>query len=72
VTETVLQFDQVTKVYQGRQIALADVSLTVPRGDGRPTRDEQLGKSTLLRLAMGLISASAATSRSSAGRCDPA
>ena len=55
-----IQFDRVTKVYQGRQIALADVSFTVPYGATVGLLGANgSGKSTLLRLAMGLISASA-------------
>ncbi len=55
-----IQFDRVTKVYQGRQIALADVSLSVPVGSSVGLLGANgSGKSTLLRLALGLISPSA-------------
>jgi len=60
VSEPILQFERVTKVYQGRQIALADVSFAVPGGATVGLLGANgSGKSTLLRMAMGLISASA-------------
>ena len=60
VTEPAIQFERVTKVYQGRQIALADISFTVPVGATVGLLGANgSGKSTLLRLALGLISASA-------------
>lgn len=56
----VITFERVTKVYQGRQIALADVSFTVPDGATVGLLGANgSGKSTLLRLSLGLISASA-------------
>ncbi len=58
--EYAIQFDRVTKVYQGRQIALADVSFAVPIGATVGLLGANgSGKSTLLRLALGLISVSA-------------
>jgi ABC-2 type transport system ATP-binding protein len=60
VTECALQFGRVTKVYQGRQIALADVSFAVPCGATVGLLGANgSGKSTLLRLAMGLLTPSA-------------
>ena len=60
VTTSAIQFDRVTKVYQGRQIALADVTLAVPPGSTVGLLGANgSGKSTLLRLALGLISPSA-------------
>lgn len=58
--EAALEFDRVTKVYQGRQIALADVSFAVPVGATVGLLGANgSGKSTLLRLALGLLSVSA-------------
>lgn len=55
-----IQFDRVTKIYQGRQIALADVSFELPEGSTVGLLGANgSGKSTLLRLALGLISPSA-------------
>jgi ABC-2 type transport system ATP-binding protein len=55
-----IKFERVTKVYQGRQIALADVSFRVPVGSTVGLLGANgSGKSTLLRIAMGLISPSA-------------
>lgn len=60
VPETIIQFDRVTKVFQGRQIALADLSLSLPAGSTVGLLGANgSGKSTLLRLALGLISPSA-------------
>lgn len=58
--EAALEFDRVTKVYQGRQIALADVSFAVPVGATVGLLGANgSGKSTLLRLALGLLTVSA-------------
>ncbi len=55
-----IQFERVTKVYQARQIALADVSFRLPLGSTVGLLGANgSGKSTLLRIAMGLISPSA-------------
>jgi ABC-2 type transport system ATP-binding protein len=55
-----IQFDRVTKVYSGRQIALADVSFELPAGSTIGLLGANgSGKSTLLRIALGLISPSA-------------
>jgi ABC-2 type transport system ATP-binding protein len=55
-----IQFERVTKVYQARQIALADVSFRLPTGSMVGLLGANgSGKSTLLRIAMGLISPSA-------------
>jgi len=60
VTGNAIQFDRVTKVYQGRQIALADISLALPLGSTVGLLGANgSGKSTLLRLTLGLISPSA-------------
>jgi ABC-2 type transport system ATP-binding protein len=55
-----IRFERVTKVYQGRQIALADVSFALPGGSTVGLLGANgSGKSTLLRMALGLISPSA-------------
>lgn len=55
-----ISFSRVTKVYQGRQIALADLSFALPAGSTVGLLGANgSGKSTLLRLALGLISPSA-------------
>ena len=55
-----IRFERVTKVYQARQIALADVSFRLPLGSTVGLLGANgSGKSTLLRIAMGLISPSA-------------
>ncbi len=55
-----IKFDRVTKVYQSRQIALADVTLRLPAGSTVGLLGANgSGKSTLLRIALGLISPSA-------------
>jgi ABC-2 type transport system ATP-binding protein len=60
VISNAIRFERVTKVYQGRQIALADVSFSVPPGATVGLLGANgSGKSTLLRLALGLISPSA-------------
>lgn len=53
-------FRRVTKVYQGRQIALADVTFSLPAGCTVGLLGANgSGKSTLLRMALGLLSPSA-------------
>lgn len=55
-----IRFDRVTKVYESRQIALADVSFRLPTGATVGLLGANgSGKSTLLRIALGLISPSA-------------
>jgi ABC-2 type transport system ATP-binding protein len=55
-----IRFDRVTKVYQGRQIALADISFRLPLGSTVGLLGANgSGKSTLLRIALGLIAPSA-------------
>ncbi len=56
----VIRFDRTTKIYEDRQIALADVSFRVPTGSTVGLLGANgSGKSTLLRLALGLITPSA-------------
>ena len=56
----VIRFDRATKIYEDRQIALADVSFRVPAGSTVGLLGANgSGKSTLLRLALGLITPSA-------------
>ena len=51
-----IRFDRVTKIYAHRQIALADVSFTLPPGSTIGLLGANgSGKSTLLRIALGLI-----------------
>ena len=55
-----IKFDRVTKVYQSRQIALADVSFSLPAGSTVGLLGANgSGKSTVIRIALGLISPSA-------------
>lgn len=50
-----IQFDRVTKIYEDRQVALADVSFAIPTGSTVGLLGANgSGKSTLLRLALGL------------------
>jgi ABC-2 type transport system ATP-binding protein len=52
----VIEFERVTKVYQGRQIGLADVSFSLPAGSSVGLLGANgSGKSTAIRLAWGLI-----------------
>ncbi len=56
----VIKFERVTKVYQSRQIALADVSFRLPPGSTVGLLGANgSGKSTVIRIALGLITASA-------------
>lgn len=56
----VIRFDGVTKVYQRRQIGLADVSFSLPAGSTVGLLGANgSGKSTAIRLALGLITPSA-------------
>ncbi len=60
----VIRFDRVTKVYQGRQIGLADVSFCLPSGSTIGLLGANgSGKSTAIRLALGLITPSAGSIR---------
>lgn len=55
-----INFERVTKVYQGRQIALADVSFSLPAGATVGLLGANgSGKSTVIRIALGLISPTA-------------
>lgn len=55
----VIRFERVTKVYQHRQIGLADVSFCLPAGSTIGLLGANgSGKSTAIRLALGLISPS--------------
>ena len=56
----VIRFERVTKVYQGRQIGLADISFSLPCGSTVGLLGANgSGKSTAIRLALGLITPSA-------------
>ncbi len=58
----VISFERVTKVYQQRQIGLADVSFSLPAGSTIGLLGANgSGKSTAIRLALGLITPSAGT-----------
>lgn len=55
-----IKFERVTKVYEGRQIALADVSFSVPAGATVGLLGANgSGKSTVIRIALGLITPTA-------------
>jgi ABC-type multidrug transport system ATPase subunit len=55
-----IRFDRITKIYEDRQIALADVSFQVPMGATVGLLGANgSGKSTLLRIVLGLITPSA-------------
>lgn len=55
-------FDRITKVYESRQIALADISFRLPRGSTVGLLGANgSGKSTIIRLALGLITPIAGT-----------
>lgn len=57
---TIVRFERVTKVYQARQIGLADVSFELPAGATVGLLGANgSGKSTVIRLALGLITPSA-------------
>jgi ABC-2 type transport system ATP-binding protein len=59
-----IAFDRVTKVYQHRQVALADVTFDVPTGATVGLLGANgSGKSTAIRMALGLISTTAGTVR---------
>ncbi len=56
----IIQFERVTKVYEQRQIGLADVSFSLPAGSTIGLLGANgSGKSTAIRLALGLITPSA-------------
>jgi len=60
----VIEFERVTKVYQDRQIGLADISFSLPAGSTIGLLGANgSGKSTAIRLALGLITPSAGTIR---------
>lgn len=55
-----IRFDRVTKIYDNRQVALADVSFRLPGGSTVGLLGANgSGKSTAIRIALGLISPSA-------------
>lgn len=57
-----IRFERVTKVYQQRQIALADVSFAIPQGSTVGLLGANgSGKSTTIRMALGLITATSGT-----------
>ena len=56
----IIKFERVTKVYQGRQVAVADASFRMPAGSTVGLLGANgSGKSTVIRLALGLITPSA-------------
>lgn len=56
----VIRFERVTKVYQSRQIALADISFALPAGSTVGLLGANgSGKSTCIRIALGLITPTA-------------
>lgn len=56
----VIKFERVTKVYQGRQIGVADISFSLPAGSTIGLLGANgSGKSTAIRMALGLIAPSA-------------
>lgn len=56
----IIKFERITKVYQGRQIGLADVSFSLPSGSTIGLLGANgSGKSTVMRLLLGLITPSA-------------
>ena len=68
----IIQFERVTKVYQGRQIGLADVSFCLPAGSTIGLLGANgSGKSTAIRLALGLITPSAGEIRVFGQRMGP-
>lgn len=68
----VIEFEQVTKVYQGRQIGLADVSFSLPAGSTIGLLGANgSGKSTAIRMALGLITPSAGVVRVFGERMSP-
>jgi ABC-2 type transport system ATP-binding protein len=59
-----IRFNRITKIYEDRQIALADVSFQVPTGATVGLLGANgSGKSTLLRIVLGLITPSAGEAR---------
>ncbi len=62
MNESAIRFERVTKVYQRRQVALADISFSVPRGSTVGLLGANgSGKSTAIRSSLGLISPTAGT-----------
>ena len=68
----VIEFERVTKVYQHRQIGLADVSFSLPVGSTIGLLGANgSGKSTAIRLALGLITPNAGEIRVFGKRMGP-
>lgn len=68
----IIQFERVTKIYQQRQIGLADVSFSLPSGSTIGLLGANgSGKSTAIRLALGLITPSAGEIRVFGERMHP-
>src|SRR4030095_4738822 len=72
VVAEIIHFDRVTKVYQHRQIGLADVSFSLPAGSTIGLLGANgSGKSTAIRLPLGLIPATAGQIRVFGERMEP-
>jgi ABC-2 type transport system ATP-binding protein len=62
MSDTVIRFERVTKIFQQRQVAVADVCLEVPRGSTVGLLGANgSGKSTSIRMALGLITPTSGT-----------
>jgi ABC-type multidrug transport system ATPase subunit len=63
-SDDAIRFNRITKIYEDRQIALADISFQVPTGATVGLLGANgSGKSTLLRIVLGLITPSAGEAR---------
>lgn len=60
----IIQFERVTKIYQNRQVGVADISFSLPEGSTIGLLGANgSGKSTAIRLALGLLTPNAGTIR---------
>jgi len=67
-----IAFERVTKIYESRQVALADISFRLPTGSTVGLLGANgSGKSTIIRLALGLITPSAGRIEALGGRMHP-